>query len=233
MRRSRAALSGLLAVLATVALVGSVAIAVSAQDRVPEPPQPGAPSYELTAFELQYPFLKEGPDGRVDELTDAAGVAFTSTWTTTYYPGEASCIVEILDAAGEVVGQREFGLDTEVPTASFAPRMPVAVIGSPARPRGYCGEAPQYSGEGVTFTEVAIVQQPGPTGVYLVMRAHWLDGLRPPVQECAATLQLPDGATDSVTFQLQPADGARYELILGPMFSEASEPRILCERFLG
>ncbi|MGH3118870.1 MAG: hypothetical protein ACRDQ2_17505, partial [Gaiellales bacterium] len=67
-------------------------------------------TYRLADFQVEHPHTHTDPSGQAVIDRSEANVLFTSRWTGSVYPGEAKCVIVLLDAAGEPIGRGEFGL---------------------------------------------------------------------------------------------------------------------------
>ncbi len=205
------------------ALVGLAVVASIAAGNDVQPAAPNDPTYALSGFTLEF-----------DAASSVAHVAYETAWTTTKYPGEASCVIEVVDASGRVVGSQQFGLDTYSRTTNDQ-FLDIPVSGTPASARGFCGAAPSAPGSGYAFSDVRVGHPAGlaPGEVRLIATGHWIDGLMPPVMSCTAIATLPSGRTQSVQFTLAVGDGDTFQVVLPASFAGATDPSISCTEFTG
>lgn len=109
------------------------------------PPDPPQPSYELSNFKIQYPYVDPRDvyvEPSVDRRTQAA-VSYSAAWLSDSYPGTANCQIVLYGAGAEVVGRYSFELISYSPEAlegeGFGP--PVRVKGRPVAASGSCADS--------------------------------------------------------------------------------------------
>jgi hypothetical protein len=131
-------------------------------------------------------------------------VSFTSRWTGSVYPGEAKCVVMLLDPAANEVGRLEFGLASSRPIGEHDLAVPFEGDGRPVLASGSCGKGTRSTGRYV-ISNLRI--EPGTNAPRLIGDVRWATA-RPPLQaQCVARFELPDGSTTSYPFTLAVGDG--------------------------
>lgn len=103
------------------------------------------PSYELSNFRIQYPYVDprdEYVEPSVDRRTQAA-VSYDSVWAGDSFPGLADCVIVLYGEAGQLVGRMEFELKNYSPRApggnAFWPM--IEVSGRPVSAGGSCEDS--------------------------------------------------------------------------------------------
>jgi hypothetical protein len=97
-------------------------------------------SYQLADFQVEYPHTYTEPSGQTVIDRSEANVSFTSRWTGSVYPGEAKCVVMLLDPAANEVGRLEFGLASSRPIGEHDLAVPFKGDGRPVLASGSCGK---------------------------------------------------------------------------------------------
>lgn len=115
-------------------------------------PRPPGPSYELSNFKIQYPYVDprdEYAERPVDRSGQAA-VSYDSEWAGDGFPGTAECVIVLYGKKGQKVGRVEFSLKSYSRRApggnAFWPQ--IAVSGRPVSAGGSCADS-VYPAEGV------------------------------------------------------------------------------------
>lgn len=128
----------------SAALLAIQAVAYPALTPRPRPVPP-QPSYELSNFRIQYPYVDprdEYSETPVDRSNQAA-VAYDSVWASDTFPGTAECVVVLYGGKGQVVGRAEFELKNysrRTPGGrAFWP--PTTVTGRPVSADGSCADS--------------------------------------------------------------------------------------------
>jgi hypothetical protein len=148
-------------------------------------------SYNITTDEIQYPFVPYGTATAPD--ASQAGVRYTAQWVTDDYPGPAPCVLVLRDAEGEVVGQKEFQLDSL--TRTFESNMePVGVSAPPTTASASCASGEYVDSANYSF-ELISVEPDGSARSRLTFLARWTTDVSPGARECNLQVQLRNGRT--------------------------------------
>lgn len=150
-------------------------------------------SYTLNDFTVQYPYLDPRSDLVPDE--SLAGVEYTAAWTGTRFPGPARCQIALRDTAGEVVGTKDFTLESG--GQSFRSDFePVNVSGIPESAEGACGPGNYPEGSGYAI-ESSGVTASGPGRARMDFTVQWTTPSFPGMRSCELIVSLRNGQTES------------------------------------
>jgi hypothetical protein len=215
-------------------LVGlTTAVAIAADGVTPAPA--GRPTYTFTGISVgpTLPTDKAIVTDAVDEGGLSVAVTARMTWRTNEWPGYAYCRVEVLDAAGEVIGAQEFEatsiLRNPPATTMDVPLLETAT--SPASANIFCDEGRLPSGDAgyvLTSPEVSGTKD----DPRLLFDVAWATDEPPMYQACEATLQRTDGLVGGYQFGLSTGPG-EGEVLLTPQFAGAQVMGIACRPFTG
>ncbi len=219
--------SRILAVMAAGAGValGFAVAAIAAPDASPSPARPGERSYQLSDLVIVDHYVRDTVDGP-DVLEGAVGVKYSAAWSAARPPGEAQCVIEVLDASNTVVGTSTFGLTAN--GAGPMPPVPVQVTGEAISARGYCGAGEQETIDpqaGYAFSNLRVVNDPSPR---IVGSIAWKNSLYPGEQLCHAALRS-SGATEVVDFTLYVPEGEGIVTLIPGDLVGSTVGQIECE----
>lgn len=126
-------------------LLAAQSVAYPALTAPPPPASPPQPSYKLSIFEIQYPYVDPRDEyvrPSVDRRTQAA-LSYSAAWLSDSFPGKAQCQIVLYGAGAEVVGRYRFELISYSPEAlkgeGFGP--PVRVSARPVAASGSCKDS--------------------------------------------------------------------------------------------
>jgi hypothetical protein len=199
-------------------LVAGLAVAAfssgMSSKEVGAPAAPGQPTYLLSDFQLQYPYIDVTSNHLGDEEDPSrVGVRFRSEWAGGEYPGVAVCEIQALNEDGNIVGSVVADVESLVPSAAPAGWTPIAVSEEPTSFASTC-EAGRRAplDAGYTFSNATVESDEG--SIRLVADIGWQTNDAPGTQACTATLAT-DGVQHSVDFTLD-APPERLPVVLLP-----------------
>jgi hypothetical protein len=202
-----------------VGTISGVAIAdLTANDF--QPARSGEKTYELTEFEIQYPYREALRDGSTAEDQSRAGVRYDATWATAEYPGPADCQVVLRDADGEEVGEASFEWDSLEATTRLSSFQDIPVTEEPVEASGTCAQGRYEPSRGYSFERVRAHRPdhagPGPAGTTISGLVRWRGGRPAFTRSCEAHIQLSDGSVQDVAFTLDAPNGREVALLHVP-----------------
>lgn len=148
-------------------------------------------SYRIEVVDLQYPFVPEGTATTPDE--SQAGVKYDARWGANSYPGPAPCFIVLKDAGGNIVGRKEFTLDS-LATTFLSNFEPVTVSAPPASGEATCGSGhyPTDANYSFEFTGAGSGES---SRSRLTFVSRWTSDVAPATRSCTLEVELRSGRT--------------------------------------
>lgn len=209
----------------------TVTMATAGEERF-RPAGPGEATYQLSSFRITYPYVEQSAAGDVAEDRSRAGVTFDVSWSSSEYPGEATCLISLRDGQGSIVGEATVNLDSLQPTVAMRSQVPVPVTAPPASAAGEC-EAGYYPKEGDYTIEAQRISAAEGGGTQVDVIVRWVDGNHPGTRICKANATLLDGTLVTHRFTLDAPDGAAFPVILPTDPAGVADIWFECTRFVG
>lgn len=213
-RRFRFVVAGAIGVSLIAGAATSALSSGGNPEEIGAPAGPGQPTYLLSDFQIQYPYVDVNSNHLGDEEDPSrVGVQFVTEWAGGEYPGVAICEVRALNEAGNVIGSVVADVESLVPIGGPEGWTPIAVSEAPSSLASTCEAGKRASLDaGYVFSNATV--EAGEGSVRVVADIGWRTREAPGTQACSAVL-VADGAEQIVDFTLD-APAERLPVVLLP-----------------